>query len=272
MYYLPADDLTLAAIPNRAIGRDLMTEETPLTNVAMSGSTNAADYNLLLSDVYIPETEVGGSVWQTKVDERQAAVHIQYSVGEDGVLKHGYVYLPKIVRDTHYKIFFTVTSEGRIILNYQVADWEEADMTDLWFDYPTHSYLEDTEDEDRPTAPAQMSVDNPFECYFRMSYPQNEKWRPMILDELSDKVTVKVFKGLQEVSLPVSADPDNWYRIQVTPGETLQSGDKVNLAIIYSPTGSTTGEYEYLLINGSQDNYYWPGSTDANKVTITVTE
>ena len=272
MYYLPADDLTLAAIPNRAIGRDLMTEETPLTNVAMSGSTNAADYNLLLSDVYIPETEVGGSVWQTKVDERQAAVHIQYSVGEDGVLKHGYVYLPKIVRDTHYKIFFTVTSEGRIILNYQVADWEEADMTDLWFDYPTHSYLEDTEDEDRPTAPAQMSVDNPFVCYFRMSYPQNEKWRPMILDELSDKVTVKVFKGLQEVSLPVSADPDNWYRIQVTPGETLQSGDKVNLAIIYSPTGSTTGEYEYLLINGSQDNYYWPGSTDANKLTITVTD
>lgn len=272
MYYLPADDLTLAAIPNRAIGRDLMTEETPLTNVAMSGSTNAADYNLLLSDVYIPETEVGGSVWQTKVDERQAAVHIQYSVGEDGVLKHGYVYLPKIVRDTHYKIFFTVTSEGRIILNYQVADWEEADMTDLWFDYPTHSYLEDTEDEDMPTAPAQMSVDNPFECYFRMSYPQNEKWRPMILDELSDKVTVKVFKGLQEVSLPVSADPDNWYRIQVTPGETLQSGDKVNLAIIYSPTGSTTGEYEYLLINGSQDNYYWPGSTDANKLTITVTD
>ena len=82
MYYLPADDLTLAAIPNRAIGRDLMTEETPLTNVAMSGSTNAADYNLLLSDVYIPETEVGGSVWQTKVDERQAAVHIQYSVGD----------------------------------------------------------------------------------------------------------------------------------------------------------------------------------------------
>lgn len=272
MYYLPADDLTLAAIPNRAIGRDLMTEETPLTNVAMSGSTNAADYNLLLSDVYIPETEVGGSVWQTKVDERQAAVHIQYSVGEDGVLKHGYVYLPKIVRDTHYKIFFTVTSEGRIILNYQVADWEEADMTDLWFDYPTHSYLEDTEDEDRPTAPAQMSVDNPFECYFRMSYPQNEKWRPMILDELSDKVTVKVFKGLQEVSLPVSADPDNWYRIQVTPGETLVAGDEVNLAIIYSPTGSTTGEYEYLLINGSQDNYYWPGSTDANKLTITVTD
>lgn len=105
-----------------------------------------------------------------------------------------------------------------------------------------------------------------------MSYPFNEKWRPMILDELSDKVTVKVYRGLQEVSVPVDADPENWYRITVTPGETLQAGDKVNLAIIYSPSGSTTGEYEYLLINGSQDNYYWPGSTDANSVTITVTD
>lgn len=272
IYYLPTDDVILAAIPNRAVGRDLMTVGTSLTKTAASGSTNADDYDLLSTGNYISETEVGGNVWETKVDERQAAVHIQYSVGEDGVLKHGYVYLPKIVRDTHYKIYFTVTSEGRIILNYQVADWEEADMTDLWFDYPTHSYLEDSEGEAKPKAPAQMSADKPFECYFRMSYPVNEKWRPMILDELADKVTVNVYKGLQEVSVPVDADPDNWYRISVTPGETLQAGDKVNLAIIYSPSGSTTGEYEYLLINGSQDNYYWPGSTDANSVTITVTD
>ena len=271
-YYLPADDITLAAVPNRAIGRDLMTVEMSLTKTAQSGSTNADDYHLLSTGTYIPETEVGGNSWDIKLDDRQAAVHVQYSIGDDGVLKHGYVYLPKIVRDTHYKIYFTVTSEGRIILNYQVTDWEEADMTDLWFDYPTHSYLEDSEDEGKPKAPAQMSADKPFECYFRMSYPHNEKWRPMILDEQSDKVMLKVFNGLQEVSLPVSADPDIWYRIQVTPGETLEAGEKVNLAIIYSPTGSTTGEYEYLLINGSQDNYYWPGSTDANKVTITVTE
>lgn len=272
IYYLPVDDLILSAVPNRAIGQDFVTEETILTKTAASGSIDADDYDLLVADQYIPETEVGGDFWDIKVDERQAAVHIQYSVGDDGVLKHGYVYLPKIVRDRHYKIYFTVTSEGRIILNYQVADWEEADMTDLWFDYPTHSYLEDSEDEAKPTAPAQMSADEPFECYFRMSYPFNEKWRPMILDELSDKVTVKVYRGLQEVSVPVNADPDNWYRITVTPGETLKAGDKVNLAIIYSPSGSTTGEYEYLLINGSQDNYYWPGCTDANSVTITVTD
>lgn len=272
IYYLPADQTKLAAVPNRAIGRDLMTDEISLTKTAISGSTNADDYDLLVSDQYIPETEVGGNDWEIKIDERQAAVHIQYSVGEEGILKHGYVYLPEIVRDTHYKIYFTVTSEGRIILNYQVADWVEADMTNIWFDYPTHSFLEDSEGAARPTAPAQMSSDKPFECYFRMSYPLNEKWRPMILDDLADKVTVNVYNGIKEVALPVDADPDNWYRIVVTPGETLKVGDQVNLAIIYSPTGSVTGEYEYLLINGSQNNYHWPGSTDANKVTITVTD
>lgn len=270
-YYLPTDDISLAAIPNRAVGRDFVVDETDLTKTAASGSTNADDYDLLVEDQYIPETEVGGDLWDVKEDERQAAIHIQYSVGEEGVLKHGYVYLPKILRDRHYKIYFTLTSEGRIILNYKVADWEEADMTDLWFDYPTHSYLEDTEDEARPTAPARMSADKPFECYFRMSYPLNEEWRPTVVD-YPDKVTVKVYKGVQEVPVPVQADPDNWYRITVTPGETLKAGDTVNLAIIYSPTGSTTGEYEYLLINGSQNNYYWPGSSDANKVTITVTD
>jgi hypothetical protein len=272
IYYLPADQTKLAAVPNRAIGRDLMTDEISLTKTAISGSTNADDYDLLVSNQYIPETEVGGNDWEIKIDERQAAVHIQYSVGEEGILKHGYVYLPEIVRDTHYKIYFTVTSEGRIILNYQVADWVEADMTNIWLDYPTHSFLEDSDDAARPTAPAQMSSDKPFERYFRMSYPLNEKWRPMILHDLADKVTVNVYNGIKEVALPVDADPDNWYRIVVTPGETLKVGDQVNLAIIYSPTGSVTGEYEYLLINGSKNNYHWPGSTDANKVTITVTD
>ena len=50
----------------------------------------------------------------------------------------------------------------------------------------------------------------------------------------------------------------------------------MELGITYSPDFSVNGQYEFLLINGSQNNWYWPyegaSEQDANKVIITVTE
>jgi len=270
IYVLPVDSTTLASVPSRAVGRDLLTEERSLTRIAPKGSKNPEDYDLLTTDDYIPETEVGSDKWEEKVDERQAAIHIQYSVGDDGVLRHGYVYLPAIQRNTHYKIYISLTSEGRIILNYKVAPWNSADMTDIWFDYPTHSFLEAIPGGGVIPSKAVMSATMPFVGYFRMSYPESEKWRPMILNGASEKVSVKVYRNAEVIEPPIAADSDNWYKIEVSPVTGLEAGDEVELSIIYSPTGSPAGEYEYLLINGSQNNYHWPESLDANKVTITV--
>ena len=71
--------------------------------------------------------------------------------------------------------------------------------------------------------------------------------------------------GVKHSSLPVS---DQWYRIEVSPNGNVQIGEKVNLAITYTPSGLE--EMEYLLINGSYNNYFWPGSDDENFVTITM--
>ena len=276
MYFLPTDDQTLASVPERAVGRDLMTTEFVLTKNAAHGSQNTDDYNLLVADHYIPETEIGSEFLDIKASDRQATVHVQYSVGEGGELRNGYIYMPRIDRNTHYNVCLLLTSEGRIILSYKVAPWEKVNMTELWFDYPTHSFLEDDVDGDKPLAPATMSHDRPFVGYFKMSYPSNETWRPTIISDNAAKVDITIYNGIKPVSPPVLADDANWYRIEVSPHDDLQVGSEVELGITYSPDFSVNGQYEFLLINGSQNNWHWPyegeSKQDANKVIITVTE
>lgn len=186
--------------------------------------------------------------------------------------------MPRINRGTHYNVCLLITSEGRIILSYTVAPWDKADMTEVWFDYPTHSFIEDDVDEQKPVAPATMSHDRPFVGYFKMSYPQTETWRPTVVSSNAGMVEVKVFTqgGITPVEPPVKADAENWYRIEVTPAADLEPGSEVELGITYSPDFSVDGKYEFLLINGSQNNWYWPyegdSQQDANKVIITVTD
>lgn len=276
VHFLPVDDQTLASVPERAVGRDLMTSEMLLTKHAAHGSENTDDYNLLVADHYIPETEVGSEFLDVKASDRQATVHVQYSVGEGGELRNGYIYLPRINRSTHYNVCLLITSEGRIILSYKVAPWDKVDMNELWFDYPTHSFIEDDVEGEKPSAPATMSHDKPFVGYFKMSYPSTETWRPTIIGDDVKKADVKVYNGLTPVEPPVMADDKNWYRIEVTPHDDLLPGSEVELGITYSPDFSVNGQYEFLLINGSQNNWYWPyegeSAQDANKVIITVTE
>ena len=273
VHFLPTDGQTLASVPSRAVGRDLMTEAVVLTKNAASGSQDSDEYDLLVSGHYIPETEVGGDLLDVKVDDRQATIHIQYSVGEGGELRNGYIYMPKIERNTHYKVCLLITSEGRIILSYTVAPWDKADMTDVWFDYPTHSFLEDDVDGERPAGPASMSADRPFVGYFKMSYPSTETWRPTIIGDNESKVVVKVYDGILPVTPPVTADADKWFRIEVAPKDALVPGSEVELGITYSPDFSIGGQYEFLMINGSQNNWYWPyegaSRQDADKVIIT---
>lgn len=277
-YFLPVEQEVLASIPSRAIGRDLMTTEKVLAKHTSSGNDNPDDYDLLVSNQYIPETEVGSDDLEKKVDDRQATVHVQYSVGEGGELRNGYIYMPVLNRGTHYNVCLLITSEGRVILSYTVAPWDKADMTEVWFDYPTHSFIEDDVDEEKPVAPATMSHNRPFVGYFKMSYPATEAWRPTVVSSNAAMVEVNVYtqSGITPVELPVKADPENWYRIEVAPKADLQISSEVEIGITYSPDFSVNGQYEFLLINGSQNNWYWPYEgelqQDANKLIITVTE
>ena len=277
-YLLPQTDAVLSTVPSRSGSFEFISSPVSLMKTIDKTDETAVktpgNYNLIVADQYLAETEAGGSDWQTMVSDRQALLHVEYTLAAEGIIEHGYVYLPKIVRNHHYKVCILINSEGGIIINYTVADWDNADMTELWFDYPMHSYLRIAPNEtDFPADPASMSATHPFVGYFKMSYPIEETWTPVLLNH-STECELKVYKVGSEttpLTYPIKADSDNWYKIVVTPDASLAADSEVEMAITYSPQGSMD-KYEYLMINGSQNNYHWPyaGTSDPNKVIIKV--
>lgn len=276
-YLLPQSDAVLADIPSRSGSFDFISSPVSLMKTIdktdEEAVNNPDNYNLVIADQYLTETESGDAVWQTKESDRQALLHVEYSVGEGGEIQHGYVYLPKIVRNHHYKVCILINSEGSILINYYVAEWDDADMTELWFDYPSHSYVRIApNDTDAAAAPAAMSASQPFVGYFKLAYPAEETWTPVLLSHATE-CDITVFKGSETtpMSYPISADSGNWYKIIITPSAGLAAGTEVEFAITYSPLGSMD-KYEYLMINGSQNNPYWPysGTSDPNKIIIKV--
>lgn len=289
-YLFPQNDATLEAVPSRANDRVLLTSPVTVTKSIVKGSASAEDpasYTPVLADVYLPEVPYGSSIWNiTSGNEREAVLHVEYSLGEGLERRNAYVYLPKVERNEHIKVCVLINAEGQIIINYVVADWEQDDnaMSKWYFDYPTHSYLRHNlplidEDLDKtPQAAAVMSESQPFVGYFQMTYPDKDTWKPTLWGPQSSNCTVKVYRVLPDVedelvfesedpvSIPVS---DKWYRIEIYPlTGRMDAGDSVNFSITYTPSGFE--EPEYLLINGSHNHYYWPGSSDANYVTITM--
>lgn len=278
-YLLPQTSATLAQVDLRANGREMISRSVTLTKTIDKTDADAvgdpSGYDMIVSDQYLAETEIGSDDWTSSVSDRQAVIHVQFAVGEGGELKNGYVYLPAIERNTHYKVLILINSEGQIIINYRVAEWDDAEVTKFTFDYPTHTFIRVAADQQQiPNSPAEMSETEPFMGYFMMSYPENEEWTPVLVTG-SEECEMKVYEygeeTPEEYPVPVS---EKWYRIEVKPksGSSLRTGDEVELAITYSPN-HLDDVYDYLMINGSQGNPYWPTAPerhDPNKIIITV--
>ena len=276
-YLLPQTADVLASVPLRNSGREMLANAVTLKKTVDKTDLTAVDapenYELLVADQYLGETESGSDDWTAKISDRQAVIQVKYSVG--GEIKLGHVYLPAVVRNNHYKVLILINSEGQILINYTIADWEDADVTQLTFDYPTHSYIRVAADtDDVPSAAAEMSETKPFTGYFKMSYPENEKWTPVLVSGSQEcDLTVTKFGESTPLTPPISVS-EFWYKIEVKPksGSSLQPGDEVELAITYAPN-YLDGVFDYLMINGSQGHPYWPTAPekhDPNKVIITV--
>lgn len=289
-YLFPQADTELNAIPSAAADRELLGASVKVGKSVAKGSSDVQDpdkYDAVVVGAYLPEVAYGSSKWDVSSGEDRAAVlHIEYALGGTQQLRNGYVYLPRIERNGHIKVCVLINAEGQISITYQVADWEweEDAMLDWFFDYPTHSYLRHNlpmieEDLHQvPTSAPTMSETAPFIGYFQMTYPSNDTWKPTLWGPNSSNCSVKVYMiptdapeelvFSSESPTPISVS-ENWFRIEVYPNVgRFQENDKVKFSITYTPSGLE--EAEYLLINGSHGNYYWPGSEDANYVIITM--
>mgnify|MGYP003398341703 CR=1 FL=1 len=113
------------------------------------------------------------------------------------------------------------------IINYVVADWEDNEMPDLRFDYPSHTYLLESIPAAGESSPsqaskeAQMSETVPFRGYFQMTYPANHNWTPTLIGRNASQCTVRVYDYAGNTEVPRSAWPiqasEDWYMIEVSP-------------------------------------------------------
>ena len=191
------------------------------------------------------------------------------------------MYLPEVKRNHHIKVCILFNAEGQIIVNYDVADWDDNEMQNYHFDYPSHSYLRESiptngdDLEAKPAGFATMAENVPFKGYFQMTQPANDAWTPTLLGLNGSKSEIRIYEGntaVEVTTFPIPAS-DNWYRIEVWPlTGKMENNEEVMLGISYTASGLT--ESEFLLINGSNLEYYWPYSgvsqQDAEYVIITM--
>lgn len=276
-YLFPQAPEILNAVSPRPNDRAILSSVVNINAEVLKGSDQAKDasnYDLVLADAYLPE-----------VDSDDVVLRVEYAMSEGGEIRTGFVNMPQIRRNTHYKVCILISAEGQLIINYEVLPWEDNAINDIHFDYPTHSYLREsipTSDADlmvKPSQAAMMSETKPFEGYFQMTYPSNDSWTPTLMGPLAGncEVTVYEMNGLTPTNIPEDQWPisasENWYKIVVTPDPVrMEAGDEVKLAITYRAAGFET--IEYMLINGSYQEYYWPyaggSAQDANYVIITM--
>ncbi|MBR5103221.1 MAG: hypothetical protein IKV05_00865 [Bacteroidales bacterium] len=276
-YLFPQLPETLSSVAPRPNDRTIHSSAVDINAEVEKGSNEAkvaSNYDLVLADAYLPE-----------VNSEDVVLRVEYAMSAGGEIRTGFVYMPQIKRNTHYKVCILISSEGQLIINYEVLPWEDNVISDIHFDYPTHSYLREsipTTESDlaaKPSQQAQMSEAQPFEGYFQLTYPTNDAWTPTLMGPQAGNCEVKVYQidGLvqnevPEVQWPINAS-DKWYKIKVTPDPMkVDPGEEVKLAITYKAAGFET--IEYMLINGSYQEYYWPyngaSQQDANYVIITM--
>ena len=276
-YLFPQSSEILSAVTPRPNDRTILSSAVNVNAEVVKGSEQAKDpanYDLIVKDAYLPE-----------VNAEDVVLRVEYAMSAGGEIRTGFVNMPQIKRNTHYKVCLFISAEGQLIINYEVLEWEDNVISDVHFDYPTHSYIREripTSDADltaKPDKPAQMSEIKPFEGYFQMTYPANDSWTPTLIGPQAGYCTVTVYEinGLVENEIPEDEWPidasDKWYKIVVTPDPVkVSASDEVKLAVTYKAAGFET--IEYMLINGSYQEYYWPynGTSvqDANYVIITM--
>lgn len=284
-YLFPQSVTTLNAIPSRANNRTMLASVITVDRVVEKGSSEAqssANYNEIAIAQYVAEVAVGASAWNVPSSNTNAAVlHVEYALGTGKELKHAYVNLPVIQRNHHIKVCILISAEGQVTVNYEVADWEDNQMQNYHFSYPTHSFLREsiptTESEiaAKPSRAAMMAENTPFKGYFQMIQPLNDAWTPTLLGLNASNSEIRVYEvdtNIEVNTYPIPAS-DSWYRIEVWPltGKMVVN-EEVVLGISYTASGLT--ESEFLLINGSNLEYYWPyngtSQQDAECVIITM--
>ena len=281
-YLMPQTDETLKDITSIVGDFELEVVGEAVTKELANGISederkNPENYTAVLNVPFYPfENPWGSSAWNAKGDEKGNVLQIDYSFGE-GNARTGLVYLPPIVRNRYYTVCCLMHNDGKITVEYTVADWEGVTYP-LEFDYPSYenpitpangTSLPGGGKYPQPTVWFNSDPDSPLGSYsfsFKMTGPTGQKWTPTLLNN-PGKFKVSVYQNGTEI-----ADADKWvaspdaYEIRVRAVSAENVGDTVSLGISYKPTWSEASSL--LLINGLTNDLKWEESTLAETIVI----
>lgn len=296
-YMMPQPAEVLESVMPRMNDRVLLDEETGFV------VTQTQDEGLQqISESYCFEVPFGSDSpddWNVPNQDNSVVLKTVFSVGMGEELRTAYIYLPPVLRNQWIRVGCIISGEGQIKVNYHVRDWDY-EMNDMdgdgeedyiIFDYPTHTYLlpelpsasNPSPDPDGAVKVLpQMSMSEPFTCYFQMRYPAGQTWKPTIFagNAPSSDFRVSVYMNDtgtmaqtdQGGSFGINAGNNEYFRIEVQPLNALNVGASIYFGITAEIQGF--GHSEYLLINGIRSDVFWPaeGGSDPNALIITQTE
>lgn len=253
---------------SQAAPRDLAIVGGSVTAEVASGETDASEYTPVQAEAYYPfENPWGSGSWSQAGSPRGNILTIRYKYDTDQE-RTGTVYLPPIERNTYYMVCCQLSNSGKIMVNYSVADWDDAEPYELEFaapeyELPTQSYpavAVQPPYSDQPTVhyngdPAAQG--GTFSINFKISGPVGQVWTPTLLNATDADYQITVTQNGSPVAAPylASADP---YEITIRALRPDNVGKMLEFAISYTPQWDPTGT-SLLMINGSSETaLHWP--------------
>ena len=245
---------------------DLKTVEGSVNAEVASGETDASNYTPVQAGAYYPfENPWGSTAWNQPGDTRGNILTIKYKYDTDNQERTGTIYLPPIKRNTYYMVCCQLSNSGKILVNYSVANWDDAESYELEFaapeyELPTQSYPVASTPYAQPTVhyngdPA--AQEGTFSINFKISGPKGQVWTPTLLNATDADYQITVTQNGSPVAAPylASADP---YEITIRALRPDNVGKMPEFAISYTPQWDPAGT-SLLMINGSSEvGLYWP--------------
>ncbi len=176
-----------------------------------------------------------------------------------------------------YQVCAILTKAG-LVIEMQVADWEQAPEYNLNFDYPTYENplkpwgATVEQPYEQPTVfynPDGNSLEGTFRFSFTLTGPDKQAWQATLLDATTDDFTVEVYQDGNRIDNP-TASPQP-FEIRVKALKSGNVGNTVKLGIAFTPVWDPQSS-SLLMINGHSDALPWKGSTDPTIIVIEQTE
>lgn len=247
------------ALKNPTDGEVAVTELTDSTNYTIE-----SNYTTVTQPYYIAENP-NGNEWSNDFNcktqvENATAVEVSYLLPGDTTSRTGIVYLPKIKRNIHYKVFCRIRANGKAVLDVKAENWDFEELEDIEFtDIVSlqESILWSPEAGYNSTNALYTfgaSAGQEATCKFTLATPQNGKWYATIEGkDIQDFVLIKGTTQSSTVSGNIGTSNDMTFTIKTLKDCTIDENLRtVNIRLV---AVTSDGKRRFNVNIGSNDHF-----------------